>query len=127
VYNEEETDLCILQGDCKVVRRRVCNGETHKVRSDGTRITCQDGKFKVVKGRKGKSEEENSLENCEWYGQVYCSGDVIQDLDAWWFKVRCSKGRMEVQGTQWMDVVNDPRFKQKQPGGNLQQVLAEFF
>ena len=23
---------------------------------------------------------------CEWYGQVYCSGDVIIDLYRWWFK-----------------------------------------
>ena len=53
----------IPQGDCKVVRTRVCNGQTHKVRSDGTRITCQDGKFKAVKGRKGKSQEENDLES----------------------------------------------------------------
>jgi hypothetical protein len=30
------------------------------VRSDGTRITCQDGKFKAVKGRKGKAEEEDN-------------------------------------------------------------------
>ena len=43
------------------MKRRVCNGQTHKVRSDGTRITCQDGKFKAVKGRKGKAEEEDNL------------------------------------------------------------------
>ena len=29
-----------VQGDCKVVKRRVCNGEVHKVRDDGTKITC---------------------------------------------------------------------------------------
>ena len=47
-----------LQGDCSIVKRRVCNGQTHKVRPDGTRITCKDGKFTAVKGRKGKAEEE---------------------------------------------------------------------
>ena len=47
-----------MQGDCSIVKRRVCNGQTHKVRSDGTRITCKDGKFTAVKGRKGKAEEE---------------------------------------------------------------------
>merc|ERR1711892_701904 len=54
------------EGDCSIVKRRVCNGQTHKVRSDGTRITCKDGKFTA-------GEEEDS-ENCEWYGQAYCSG-----------------------------------------------------
>jgi hypothetical protein len=49
--------------------------------------------------------------DCEWYGQVYCSGDVIQDLFAWWFKMRCSSGKMRVEGTQWRDVVTDPRFE----------------
>ena len=109
------------------MKRRVCNGQTHKVRSDGTRITCQDGKFKAVRGRKGKAEEEDNLGSihnffgfwivykflclaCEWYGQVYCSGDIIQDLYEWWFKMRCSKGRMMLESRQWRDVVTDPRF-----------------
>ena len=38
----------------------MCNGATHKVRADGTRISCENGKFTVVKGRKGRTEEENS-------------------------------------------------------------------
>ena len=52
-----------MQGDCSIVKRRVCNGQTHKVRSDGTRITCKDGKFTAVKGRKGRAEEEGDSES----------------------------------------------------------------
>ena len=42
---------------------------------------------------------------------MYCSGDVIQDLQAWWFKMRCSLGKMRVVATQWGEVVTDPRYK----------------
>ena len=58
-----KTLLFLLQGDCSIVKRRVCNGQTHKVRSDGTRITCKDGKFTAVKGRKGRAEEEEDSES----------------------------------------------------------------
>ena len=82
-----------VQGDCKVVKKRVCNGQVHKVRNDGTKITCSNGKFTAVKGRKGKAAEEEETQddpqlNCEWYGQTFCVGDVIIDLYRWWFKVR---------------------------------------
>ena len=93
-------------------------GHVHKVRNDGTKITCSDGKFTAVKGRKGKAaEDEEDVDpqlNCEWYGQTFCVGDVIIDLYRWWFKVRCIDGEMQVIATQWQDVVNDPRFKDEQ-------------
>ena len=50
--------LILIQGDCKVVKRRVCNGQVHKVRDDGTKITCSNGKFEAIKGRKGKAAED---------------------------------------------------------------------
>ena len=80
------------------------------MRDDGTKITCSNGKFQAIKGRKGKAEEDEEGEpvdsktnsvfslhdyldqhfllGCEWYGQRYCSGDVIIDLYRWWFKLR---------------------------------------
>ena len=36
----------------------MCNGEVHKVRGDGTKIQCDNGSFKAIKGRKGKAEAE---------------------------------------------------------------------
>ena len=51
------------QGDCKVVKKRVCNGEVHKVRGDGTKIQCDNGSFKAVKGRKGKAAEDGEKDS----------------------------------------------------------------
>ena len=46
---------------------------------------------------------------------MYCSGDVIHDLYAWWFKMRCSLGKMRVVGTQWGEVVTDQRYRVRPP------------
>ena len=35
----------------------MCEGQIHKVRDDGTKIRCSQGKFKAEKGRKGKAAE----------------------------------------------------------------------
>ena len=31
---------------------------------------------------------------CEWYGQLYCSGDIIIDLYSWKFLKTCANGKM---------------------------------
>ena len=31
---------------------------------------------------------------CEWYGQLYCSGDIIIDLYSWKFLKTCAGGKM---------------------------------
>ena len=51
-----------------------------------------------------------SLE-CEWYGQLYCSGDIIIDLYSWKFLKKCADGKMGVYGRSWQEVSQDPRFK----------------
>ena len=52
------------------MRKRVCNGQVHKVRTDGTKIKCDNGDFKAIKGRKGKAPEDevNDSKNCDGQG-----------------------------------------------------------
>ena len=48
---------------------------------------------------------------CEWYGQLYCSGDIVIDLYSWKFLKKCADGKMGIYGRSWQEVANDPRFK----------------
>ena len=42
----------------------MCEGQVHKVRDDGTKIRCSQGKFKAEKGRQGKAAEvDQALED----------------------------------------------------------------
>ena len=50
---------------------------------------------------------------CEWYGQLYCSGDIIIDLYSWKFLKKCADGKMGIYGRTWQEVAQDPRFKVK--------------
>ena len=34
------------------------------------------------------------FKECEWYGQLYCSGDIIIDLFSWKFLKTCAGGKM---------------------------------
>lgn len=51
---------------------------------------------------------------CEWYGQLYCSGDIVVDLYSWKFLKKCADGKMGIYGRTWQEVANDPRFKVSQ-------------
>ena len=68
---------------------------------------------------------------CEWYGQLYCSGDIIIDLYrshfkihmkhahnsqeykhcSWKFLKKCVDGKMGIYGRTWQEVAEDPRFR----------------
>ena len=48
---------------------------------------------------------------CEWYGELYCSGDIVVDLYSWKFLKKCQDGKMGVYGRSWQEVAKDPRFK----------------
>jgi hypothetical protein len=55
--------------------------------------------------------EPEEGEDCVWNGKGYANGAQIQDLQSWWFEVRCGKGRRMVQGRQWGEVTRDRRFR----------------
>lgn len=48
---------------------------------------------------------------CEWYGTLYCSGDIIIDLYSWKFLKKCQNGKMGIYGRTWQEVAADPRFE----------------
>ena len=54
--------------------------------------------------------EPEEGEDCVWKDKGYTNGDTIQDLNSWWFEVRCGQGRRMVQGRQWGEVFRDTRF-----------------
>ena len=43
--------------------------------------------------------------DCEWYGTVFCDGDVVEDLFRWWFKMKCSKGKFSVDSSNLAEVI----------------------
>ena len=77
------------------MRKRVCNGQVHKVRTDGTKIKCDNGDFKAIKGRKGKAPEDevNDSKNCDGQSacllplvskeisQIVSHGEIVQDIE----------------------------------------------
>jgi hypothetical protein len=42
---------------------------------------------------------------------VYCDGDIVQDLYAWWFHLKCARGKMFVYSRALVEVTGDPRFR----------------
>ena len=66
----------------------------------------------VEVNRSSKSQLQIHLDiECEWYGQLYCSGDIVVDLYSWKFLKKCQDGKMGVYGRSWQEVAKDPRFK----------------
>ena len=76
------------------MRKRVCNGQVHKVRTDGTKIKCDNGDFKAIKGRKGKAPEDevNDSKKCNGQSgllplvskeisQIVSHGEIVQDIE----------------------------------------------
>ena len=43
-------------------------------------------------------DNSNDCLECEWYGQLYCSGDIIIDLYSWKFLKKCADGKMGIYG-----------------------------
>ena len=69
------------------------------------------GKLKVKGKAKVGAGAPMSGGECEWYGQLYCSGDIIIDLYSWKFLKKCADGKMGIYGRSWQEVAADPRFK----------------
>merc|ERR1712083_951002 len=92
--------------DCNFQGEKVCNGAVTKV----VKI-CSDGKIKT-KTRKSVGEgyplvgrDTGPGKDCEWYGTVFCDGDVVEDLFRWWFKMKCSKGKFSVDSSNLAEVI----------------------
>ena len=48
-----------MNSKCSAVSVYTNSVKVHKVRDDGTKITCDNGKFTAVKGRKGKAADQS--------------------------------------------------------------------
>eukprot|EP00092_Neocalanus_flemingeri_P066613 GFUD01081177.1.p1 GENE.GFUD01081177.1~~GFUD01081177.1.p1 ORF type:complete len:139 (+),score=40.83 GFUD01081177.1:51-467(+) len=105
-------------GDCEYEGSTVCNGAVTVEKGKFVEI-CLNGKLKnklVRKVKKGfplVGRDTGPGKDCVWYGTVYCDGDVIQDLNRWWFLMKCSRSRFSVFGRSYLDVVSDKRYKKK--------------
>lgn len=106
-----------IGGDCKYLGKRVCSGSVVRTFKYSTLVrVCDNGVLKYkrdkdVKNAPRRGPAGSQEEDCVWYGQVYCGGDVVIDLYRWWFQMRCSNGRMRIEARQWRDVVTDPRYQ----------------
>ena len=118
---------CSTGGD-----KRVCDGAVTKTLKSSTPSVqvCDMGKLKVKNVQQvgkgaptpGGGQRHNCcilhchnitifFPECEWYGQLYCSGDIIIDLYSWKFLKKCADGKMGIYGRSWQEVAQDPRFK----------------
>eukprot|EP00090_Calanus_glacialis_P012295 TRINITY_DN20793_c0_g1_i1.p1 TRINITY_DN20793_c0_g1~~TRINITY_DN20793_c0_g1_i1.p1 ORF type:complete len:137 (-),score=31.28 TRINITY_DN20793_c0_g1_i1:205-615(-) len=105
-------------GDCKYQGRRVCSGSIVKTFKYSKLVrVCDRGVLRYKQSKDVKDAPrrgpgvEGSQDDCVWYGQVFCGGDVVIDLYSWWFQMRCSDGKMRVEARQWGDVVRDSRYQ----------------
>merc|ERR1712079_68312 len=97
--------------DCDYQGTKICNGAVTK--EIGTKLVkiCSDGKIKT-KTRKSVGEgyplvgrDTGAGKDCQWYGTVFCDGDVVEDLFRWWFKMKCSKGKFSVDSSNLAEVI----------------------
>ena len=83
-------------GDCKYKGGRICHGAVVKETKLGVKICLKKIlKFKTFKSgiRKGSyplvGVDTGPGKDCVWYGQTYCDGDSVIDLNRWTFVSRC--------------------------------------
>merc|ERR1711915_938449 len=103
-------------GDCGVGGRggkRVCNGAVIKELKTTTPSlqVCEKGKLvaKNMKKVPQNAPRPDRGEDCIWYGEVFCDGDIVQDLYRWWFLTKCGNGKMYVYARSNQEVRADPR------------------
>eukprot|EP00090_Calanus_glacialis_P000389 TRINITY_DN10236_c0_g1_i1.p1 TRINITY_DN10236_c0_g1~~TRINITY_DN10236_c0_g1_i1.p1 ORF type:complete len:143 (+),score=42.27 TRINITY_DN10236_c0_g1_i1:164-592(+) len=100
--------------ECKAAGdKRVCDGAvTKELKSTVPSVqVCDMGKLKVKGAKQVGDGAPTSGGECEWYGQLYCDGDIIIDLYTWKFLKKCQDGKMGIYGRTWQEVSSDPRFK----------------
>merc|ERR1739838_173157 len=100
--------------ECKGKQGRICDGAVIKElkTSNPSLQVCEKGKLTVKGSKKVGADAPKQGGECEWYGQLYCNGDIIVDLYSWKFLKKCGQGRMFVYGRTWQEVAADPRFAQ---------------
>merc|ERR1719430_2549690 len=103
--------------DCKYKGEKICNGAVTKEIGTKKVIVCTDGKLKLKK-RESVGEgfplvgrDTGPGKDCLWYGTTFCTGDLVEDLFRWWFRMKCSKSKFTVASVPYTQVVQDPRFK----------------
>merc|ERR1712106_694256 len=111
----------VLEGslvECEAKAGRVCDGAVFEVlKTDNPanlpKVTkvCEKGKLTVKGEQKVGADPPGQGGECEWYGQLYCDGDIIVDLYSWAFLKKCGQGRMYIYSRSWQEVENDPRFQ----------------
>ena len=103
-------------GDCEFEGGKVCHGAITKAKGKFLEV-CTRGKLrnklarKVKKGAPMVGKDTGPGFDCNWYGTVYCNGDVVQDLYRWWFLMKCSAGIMRVYSRSYEEVSKDKRYK----------------
>merc|ERR1719186_1728053 len=103
----------VLEGslqECKGEQGRICDGAVTKELSNSKQV-CQKGRLKIQSNKKVPADAPKQGGECEWYGQLYCDGDIIVDLYSWKFLKKCGQGRMYVYGRSWQEVAQDTRFQ----------------
>merc|ERR1711872_179209 len=106
----------VLEGslvECKAKEGRVCDGAVIKeLKTNKPSLqVCEKGRLTVKGAKKVGADAPKQGGECEWYGQLYCNGDIIIDLYSWAFLKKCGQGRMYVYGRSWQEVASDPRFR----------------
>eukprot|EP00092_Neocalanus_flemingeri_P038197 GFUD01041576.1.p1 GENE.GFUD01041576.1~~GFUD01041576.1.p1 ORF type:complete len:140 (+),score=35.08 GFUD01041576.1:148-567(+) len=110
----------VLKGSLKECKGkdegRICDGavikelKTINAKNPPLQV-CEKGKLKVKGQKKVGADAPKQGGECEWYGQLYCNGDIIVDLYSWKFLKKCGQGRMYIYGRSWQEVADDTRFQ----------------
>merc|ERR1719186_2491352 len=96
-------------GDCKYKGGKICHGAVTEV-STFSVMMCRGGKIKKygkVSGYPLVGRDTGPGKDCVWYGQTYCSGDTVIDLNRWKFVSKCGTGKMRPVGLNYNQIVKD--------------------
>merc|ERR1712083_734910 len=97
-------------GLCSYKGSQVCEGAVTKELKTILQV-CEEGRLKYKKREKVGKDYPLAGRGCAWYGDVVCDKAVVQDLYRWWFEARCSNQKLSVVARSWLEVTQDPRYK----------------
>merc|ERR1711915_451279 len=111
--------LVLVRSECRWKsssgkRVAVAEGEVTRVRPTTVEV-CSNGAIRIKKKEDVPTPLKFACGGCKWKGRIICSGDVVRDLKVWWFESQCGNGRMRPIGRSWLDVSQDPRYKNSKP------------
>merc|ERR1712080_161477 len=87
----------------------VQEGQITEIRKTTFRV-CTNGSLILKKKKEVRPPYKIGCGGC-WYGKLLCNGEIVQDLNRWWFLNQCSNGRMRPVGRSYDEVSRDPRFR----------------